>query len=945
MEKLVGHTGTKRVEEELGKSEEKYRSLMNNVRLGVFRSTPGYNGRFLEANPAMEEVTGYSREELLQIDVSSLYVVPEERTAVLEKMAAANGRATMELNFKKKDGTEIIVSDTKVPVRDGTDKIIYFDGILEDITERKQIEETLRKFKTISDNASYGITIVDLEGNVCYVNESFAQMHGYIPDEVIGKHLSVFHTEQQMSNVNRLIEKLNREGSFAAEELGHRRKDNTEFTTLMNGTFVKDENGNTLFLAGTAVDITERKKMEEALRESEEELRRMFDSVSDGIAVSDLNGIISKVNEGLVRMLGMNSKDELLGKDHFELIPQHYHREVRARMEEGLKVGNLSQMRNNIVRADGSEFPAEISASVLKDTSNNPIGFITIIRDITERKNWEQLQRNEKHVLTLLGQGAELNELLDAILRFGEYNDPSIKGSVLLFDRSRECLVHASAPSLPEDFNELLKYGLPIGSNVGSCGTAAYLRERVIVTDIENSPLFKPYKEAVERALSNGLLSCWSQPIIASNGDLLGTIANYSNKVGEPSADNLRVLEWSARIAAIAIERKKAEEREKQLRQELDVAGRLASIGEMASGIAHEINNPLTGVIGFAQLLMSRDIPDDVREDLKVINDEAQRVAKIVAGLLTFAHQHKPGRENVDINEIILEVLKLRSYEMQVNNIKVVPQFAPGLPQTTADGNQLQQVFLNIILNAEQAMVKAHGGGNLSIKTERVEDSIWVSLADDGPGISKENLDKIFNPFFTTRGVGQGTGLGLSICHGIITQHKGKIYAQSELGKGATFIVELPIVVATDDTEKKGKPKVMEEETPKREGAKVLVVDDEKAILILLNRLLAEWGYEVETVDNANDALDRLSNEKYSLILLDIKLPGMSGTELYRHIEATDPALTRRVMFVTGDVMETTTRNFLEKTNALYIAKPVNIEQLKSNINHILTRGELVTQH
>ncbi len=251
-------------------------------------------------------------------------------------------------------------------------------------------------------------------------------------------------------------------------------------------------------------------------------------------------------------------------------------------------------------------------------------------------------------------------------------------------------------------------------------------------------------------------------------------------------------------------ERKEAEEREEQLQQQLNLAGRLASIGEMVSGIAHEINNPLTSVIGFSQLLMSRDIPNDVKEDLKVINSEAQRVAKIVAGLLTFARQRKPSREPVDINDIVSQVLELRCYEMKVNNIRVEAQLAPQLPQTMADGSQLQQVFLNIVLNAEKEMAPAHDSGKLSITTERIGDAVRISFSDNGPGISQENLGKVFNPFFTTREVGNGTGLGLSVCHGIVTAHGGRIYAESELGKGATFIVELPIVADSEPTKSSG---------------------------------------------------------------------------------------------------------------------------------------------
>jgi CheY-like chemotaxis protein len=235
-------------------------------------------------------------------------------------------------------------------------------------------------------------------------------------------------------------------------------------------------------------------------------------------------------------------------------------------------------------------------------------------------------------------------------------------------------------------------------------------------------------------------------------------------------------------------------------------------------------------------------------------------------------------------------------------------------------------------------MTKAHNRGKLSIKTERINGTIRASLADDGPGIIKENMDKIFNPFFTTREVGDGTGLGLSICHGIVAQHKGRIYAKSTPGKGATFVVELPIVANPELTEK---IEVIEGESPKQRGAKILVVDDEPTVLDFLRQLLTGWGHEVEVVNNAGDALDRIRRGRYSLILLDIKMPGMSGIELYERIQEIAESYARRVIFITGDVMETTTRDFLAKTKALYIAKPFNIEQLQKDIDRVLNQGAL----
>ena len=236
----------------------------------------------------------------------------------------------------------------------------------------------------------------------------------------------------------------------------------------------------------------------------------------------------------------------------------------------------------------------------------------------------------------------------------------------------------------------------------------------------------------------------------------------------------------------------------KQMEEKLIMTDRLASIGEMAAGVAHELNNPLTGVIGFAELLLEKDVPDDIREDIAIIHHEAKRVAEVVKNLLTFARRHPPSKQPVDINTVIAGVLGLRAYEQKVSNIQVVTHFAPDLPEVVADHFQLQQVFFNIITNAEYFMTEAHHKGTLTITTERVGDVIRASFADDGMGISKENLGHLFDPFFTTKEVGRGTGLGLSICHGIITEHGGRIYAESELGKGTTFVVELPITIAKE---------------------------------------------------------------------------------------------------------------------------------------------------
>ena len=231
---------------------------------------------------------------------------------------------------------------------------------------------------------------------------------------------------------------------------------------------------------------------------------------------------------------------------------------------------------------------------------------------------------------------------------------------------------------------------------------------------------------------------------------------------------------------------------ERERMDRLYLTDRLASIGEMAAGVAHEMNNPLTSVLGLSKLLLEEELPAELADDMKIIYSESSRVSAVVKNLLTFARKRPAVRQRTNIHSIIEDVLTLRAYEHKVSNISVVRNFDQGLPEVTVDYSQLQQVFINIILNAEYEMSRAHNGGTLAITTAGQPGAISITFQDDGPGIAEENLKRMFDPFFTTKEAGKGTGLGLSVCYGIVANHGGKIYASSAAAKGAVFTVELP---------------------------------------------------------------------------------------------------------------------------------------------------------
>lgn len=371
----------------------------------------------------------------------------------------------------------------------------------------------------------------------------------------------------------------------------------------------------------------------------------------------------------------------------------------------------------------------------------------------------------------------------------------------------------------------------------------------------------------------------------------------------------------------------------KRMQQELNLNRRLVAIGQVAAGMTHEINNPLTGVIAFSQMLMQKDIPENMKEAVEVIYDGASRVVGIVERLRNFARRDRPDKESADLNAIIGNTLAMRSYETRSNGIEVTTNLAEDLPETVANVGQLQQVLLNIIINAEQAMAANSKQKQLTITTEQIADNIRVSISDNGPGIPAEIIDKLFDPFFTTKDNSSGMGLGLNISNSIITEHGGAIRIESEPSSGSTFIIELPIVAETGER-KPSNPTDSEQEIPG--GATILVVDDEPHICRALDRLLTEKGHQVETTSSPLKALEMLDKTKYDLILLDLRMPDMSGIEFYDRIKAISPRLQQKVICVTGDVVSTQNEAFLHETGIPCVAKPFGVNELMKQIKHVL---------
>jgi signal transduction histidine kinase/CheY-like chemotaxis protein len=419
----------------------------------------------------------------------------------------------------------------------------------------------------------------------------------------------------------------------------------------------------------------------------------------------------------------------------------------------------------------------------------------------------------------------------------------------------------------------------------------------------------------------------------------LGVVAACYRTPHRFSDEESRVLTSLAHQTALALEKvhlytelqaRLAELQETQA--QLIQADKLTALGTLLSGMAHELNTPLS-TIELSMELMKRHaaLPDPVRARLDMVQNECERAAKIIRSLLVFARRKPPERRLVDVADVIRAALALQAPEFVLNQIRVAATLDP-TPRIWADPDQLQQVLLNLFSNAVHAMKSAHGQGVLTVGASSDGATVVLWVEDDGPGIPAEDLSRIFDPFFTTKAVGEGTGLGLSLSIGIVESHGGRVRAENIAGGGARFTVTLPVVEG---------PSVAQDASPSvpqvTRLARILVVDDHDQLRGLVTEVVTGLGHQVEETPSGQDAVARLARDDYDIVLLDLRLPDLDGKAIWRWLLADRPALAPRVIFMTGDTMSDETQTFLMEAGRPVLTKPLSVERIRRAVNEALT--------
>ncbi|MBS3919194.1 MAG: PAS domain S-box protein [Deltaproteobacteria bacterium] len=611
-------------------------------------------------------------------------------------------------------------------------------------------KEEAGMFQAIAELGNDGILVFDKNHRIEYANRVASEVTGYRNEQLLEMTILSLLDKPHQSFIEDLFIHPERYGEKTCAE-----------AHLITSTGEVKEAEICIALAKTShgirkgyaylKDITDRKKYESDLKNSEEKLRRLFDRVRHGLFISSKEGQFLECNQALLDMMGYTDKEEFLKIDIArDLYANPKDREIF--MERTERDGFVKDMEVEFRKRNGDNITILLTGHPIKNEKGEIIGYEGINLDITERKRIEDELREANEFFTNL-----IKSSVDGIIA------ANMQGNIFIFNKGAEALSGYKADEV-------------IG--------------KVHITQI--------YPEGIAKEIMKRLRS----PDYGGVGKLLPTQFNVVNKEGEeiPIQISAALIYNRAgqEVASVGIftdlrSRLLMEKKLQETHLQLVSSEKMASLGKLAAGIAHEINNPLGGILIYSSLMLE-DLPeeDPKRGDLARIVQEAGRCKEIVKGLLEFARQTEPKREPTDINRAINDGLFFLVNQALFHNIRIVKELDPFLPFVRGNSGQLKQVFMNIIVNAAEAM---HGNGTLTIRTSVSADrkTVWIGFTDTGEGIPEENLSRIFDPFFTTKDVGKGTGLGLATSFGIIEEHGGKISVNSKVGEGATFAIELPV--------------------------------------------------------------------------------------------------------------------------------------------------------
>ena len=791
-------------------------------------------------------------------------------------------------------------------------------GFMLDITQRKETERALREsektYRLLAENATDIIWTTDMNLKFTYFSPSYTTYFGFTTEEGLNQTMEEMTTPDSFQRAMKVFqdELLKEEtGSVDSQrtrtlELEIRHKNGGTIWVEATVKFLRDSQNRAIGLQGTTRVITERKMVEEALRESEHRLKEIADNMIDMVSLADLDGSFKYVNSAHKTCLGYEP-EFLVGRTIFEVAHPEDVKRILAEIATGKETLGVRKLECRLRRADGSYTWLETIGTFLLNADGNPREMLFSARDISDRKRAEEaLRKSEEKYRLIADNMADTIAVLDLNLNF-TYISPSI--TRLRGFTAEEALERSIGQVMTPESIQVAFQVLKDEMELEQSGAADPNRTRIV---------------ELEEYRKDGSTT-W--------------ISNHFSFLRDENGVAVGILVASRDIS----DRKRAEEAKDRLEAQLRQASKMEAVGRLAGGVAHDFNNLLTGISGYTEILLSGvSKGDPMHADLSEIKKAADRAASLTEQLLAFSRKQVIDPKVIDLNELLADSTKMLG-RLIGEDVELV--FVPGknLGSVQVDPHQIEQVLINLAVNARDAMPD---GGKLTIETtnvvideeyvrNRLEAKpghyVLLTVSDNGCGMPPEVVEHLFEPFFTTKEKGKGTGLGLSMIYGIVQQNRGFIEVDSEVGVGAAFKVYLPAVIGKAESVVKTKKDVLPTGTET-----ILLVEDEDMVRNLARKVLQRQGYQVLAVERGGKAHELAKDRAVNidLLLTDVIMPDMNGKQLYETMRALRPDL--RVLYMSGYTEDTIAHHGVLEKGINFIQKPFSNESLTRTVREVL---------
>jgi len=792
---------------------------------------------------------------------------------------------------------------------------------LENVRLFEQVATVRRQWEYTFDSIGDPILVHDGQGRILRSNQRLRQLLGREREAIVGRSVAeLLPAKNAGFKVCPFCEGVAGEGDNPDPWLsGYFLASNSKFA---------DPSGQDLGTVHVLKDITERKR-------AEEKYRTLVSNVQEGVFISTPQGRFLDFNDALLRMSGYDSREELLAID----IPTRFYKNAadRERLKKLLQEhGAVADFEFEMRRKDGEARTMLESSITVRDAAGNATAYQGFLQDITERKQAElEIRRRNRELMVLNSIGQTLTESLDltdslhrTLRQMAELFNLDAT-SLYLFDESGTRLRRAAAAGHRSEYSRHFP-AVPVKPEL-----LQHIKDaHATFISAQGLPLPAVFRDA---QIKEGIATAYIV-ILWSKDRVIGALVVGTRTPREFSPADVNLLIAVGSQISSAIDRsilyeetRQAYENLRKTQEQLLHSERLAAVGQLISGVAHELNNPLTAILGYSQLLISSgQLGPQGMEYSEKLYKQAQRTHRIVQNLLSFARQHKPERIPVKINQALEETLALRDYDLRMNNIRVHLDLAADLPITAADPHQLQQVFLNMVNNAVDAILECSREGDLWVRTAMEDDRLIIEFTDNGPGV--KDPSRVFDPFYTTKPVGKGTGLGLSICYGIVTEHGGTIRVRNVPSGGASFTIDLPCQPVAATGSAFDAPKA----DPIR-NAHVLLVDHDESLLEAVSTFLRGRDHHVHAARNMEEARASLEKQNFDVIVADFQLADASnGCGLEHWLAQNKPELSRRLIWMCAVAPSGTAAEKLAESSLPILQKPFKVNELLAAVDEML---------